>query len=317
MDSGVSARRVAARWLEARPAGELAGVTTHVTLRNQKGLPPDESRASRLPGESPHSTRDQAAPQPPATNPAGKEKHPPTPTGLQGPALSGSGDRVPVRSPGVPGEQYGHPFKGPNPGQRRVGDFYLERFPNTGGGLGRPSPSNPLSRHPDTERVDALPGAELDAGRVENNPGSARVIPSGYGYANRDEAETSAVRVAARLNDILRGLDPGVAKRSKPIKAELKTDRSGLRRYRVKGSSDSYLVTLSSEGDGPWSERDLRVSCTCEFWRWQGPEHWARAGGYLHGKPGGTAAPPDARDPDRKNRVCKHVAAVLAQLKAP
>lgn len=308
------ARKVAARWLNARPAGELAGVVTHVTLRNQQGLPPDESRSSRLPGESPHPTRDQAAPQPPSTNPAGKEKHPPNPKGLQGPALSSSGDRVPVRSPGVPGDQYGHPFKGSDPGQRRVGDFYLERFPNTGGGLGRPSPSNPLSRHPDTERVEALPGADLDFGRVENNPGSARVIPSGYGYTNRDEAEPSAVRVAARREEILRGLDSGVKKRSGPLKPVLKVDRPELRRYQVKGSSDSYLVTVSSAGEGPWAARDLRVACTCEFWRWQGPEHWARAGGYLHGKPGGTAAPPEARDPDRKNRVCKHVAAVLAAL---
>lgn len=304
--------RVAARWLRAKPAGDLAGVQTYTTERHQKGIPPSSDPGSRLPGDSPRSTRDQAAPQPPSTNEEGKVQHPPAPTGFQGPGPSGSGVKVPVRTLGKPGDQYGHPFKGNNPGQRRTGDFYLERFPNTGGEPGRPSQYNPLSRHPDTEHRDHPPAQSLDGGRVDNNPGSARVVPSGHGFVNR---EASALRVAARYEVIVRGLDPGITRRSGPLKPQLKVDRPTLRRYVVKGSEDTYTITVASkESDGPWAERDLKLACTCDFWRWQGPEHWARAGGYLYGKPGGTADAPDQRDPEKRHRICKHAAAVLREI---
>jgi hypothetical protein len=43
-----------------------------------------------------------------------------------------------------------------------------------------------------------------------------------------------------------------------------------------------------------------------------GPEHHAKSEGYLDGRPKGTASSPDIKDPERQNRVCKHVAAVLS-----
>jgi len=57
------------------------------------------------------------------------------------------------------------------------------------------------------------------------------------------------------------------------------------------------------------------VSSTCGFWRWQGPEHWAKVGGYLLGNPVGTASNPNAKDPKGENRVCKHVFATLNHIK--
>lgn len=59
---------------------------------------------------------------------------------------------------------------------------------------------------------------------------------------------------------------------------------------------------------------DLLVQCNCSFWQYQGPEHWAKVGGYLFGKPKGTATKPSERDPRGHNRCCKHVYAVLEDL---
>lgn len=59
-------------------------------------------------------------------------------------------------------------------------------------------------------------------------------------------------------------------------------------------------------------ERDpFRVSCSCPFWRWQGPEHWARRFLYLYSDPVGTASVPVIRDPMRRHGMCKHVYALF------
>ena len=63
------------------------------------------------------------------------------------------------------------------------------------------------------------------------------------------------------------------------------------------------------------SKMDLKLSCSCDFWQYQGPEHWAKAGDYLYGKPRGTAAVPDSKDPNGKNRLCKHALATLGLIK--
>ena len=52
---------------------------------------------------------------------------------------------------------------------------------------------------------------------------------------------------------------------------------------------------------------DLKIGCSCDFWKWQGPDHWASRDGYLDRKPRSNGAAPTVRDPQGKNRVCKHV----------
>ena len=58
----------------------------------------------------------------------------------------------------------------------------------------------------------------------------------------------------------------------------------------------------------------FRVNCTCPFWRWQGPEHWARKFLYLYRDPVGTATFPVVRDPKKRHGVCKHVYALFRLL---
>jgi len=64
-------------------------------------------------------------------------------------------------------------------------------------------------------------------------------------------------------------------------------------------------------------ERDpFRVSCSCPFWRWQGPEHWARKFLYIYSNPVGTASVPVIKDPMRKHGICKHVYALFKDIVA-
>jgi hypothetical protein len=60
---------------------------------------------------------------------------------------------------------------------------------------------------------------------------------------------------------------------------------------------------------------DLQITCSCPFWRWQGPEHWGQTEGYLYQRPRGTATFPKIRDPGHEKPVCKHTYAVLQTLK--
>lgn len=124
-------------------------------------------------------------------------------------------------------------------------------------------------------------------------------------------------RVAAKINEILNGLSPKVTSGAKSVTPRLKRadpDRA-IWTYEVPGSKgDSYTVRVKGVPKGvqrSLSKMDVRVSCTCPFFRYQGPEHWAKVGDYLYGKPAGTAARPNQKDPDGGNRVCKHVVAVL------
>jgi putative FmdB family regulatory protein len=60
---------------------------------------------------------------------------------------------------------------------------------------------------------------------------------------------------------------------------------------------------------------DVQFTCSCPFWRWQGPEHWGKEHGYQLGKPRGTATFPKVRDPQKQKGCCKHVFSVMQVLK--
>jgi len=92
----------------------------------------------------------------------------------------------------------------------------------------------------------------------------------------------------------------------------------GLTSYDKKGKVFTFSVT---GGKAPRTVQaflsnidQVALSCNCPFWRWNGPEFHAKSEDYMLGKPFGTAAPPDVRDPDRKYFLCKHAYAVLKRL---
>jgi len=207
------------------------------------------------------------------------------------------------------------------PSPERVATFYRETFrpgrnmdPGPGPqDLGEPSPVNPELPYYDTDRNKRKPGEVMNnIYPTDNNPGSAKVIPEGHDFANR-----MAVRVAARLADIVNGLDPGIRSRSQKVAPKLtRSDQANLiYRFIVPGSKgEKYTVRVQGapiKGSRTLSKMDLHLTCSCDFWRFQGPEHWAKVGDYLLGKPRGTAVNPTVKDPKSRNRICKHALAVL------
>jgi hypothetical protein len=133
-------------------------------------------------------------------------------------------------------------------------------------------------------------------------------------------SEPGMVRTAAKLGEILQGISPDVQSKASKCAVKLKrADRANLRwLFMVDAGNGPKVVKLKAYRKGTvtkLSKMELKVTCSCPAWQWRGPEHHAQQGGYLDGKPRGTAATPTIRDPRNHNRVCKHVAAVLFMVK--
>lgn len=130
---------------------------------------------------------------------------------------------------------------------------------------------------------------------------------------------THKVKLAARISDILAACDQALWDKAKQVRVKLKRvdARNAMWHFAVKGSKDDYLVRVQAKRQG--NVRDMRkvdvlVACSCPFWQFQGPEHWAKESGYLYGKPTGTASRPNEKDPGHKHGACKHVLAVFEHI---
>jgi SWIM zinc finger len=138
--------------------------------------------------------------------------------------------------------------------------------------------------------------------------------------------DLTAARVAATAEQILSGLNPKFVSRSRDVQVTLRrADRKNLRWIFSARGNKVYAVkvraTRPRKNTTKFSKMDVEVSCSCPAWQWQGPEFHSTHGRspaptgaaeYQLGPLMGTASPPNIRDPERQNFVCKHVAAVLA-----
>jgi hypothetical protein len=188
-------------------------------------------------------------------------------------------------------------------------------------GLAGPESLGDLEQ-PDEEHNDRTPGHKLDIREFDGGGGSAKVIPSGHDFANKEAfGQPSAIRVAKRLAEMLDETSKAVLDRSVSIHPRGKRfdPKNSMFTFSVPGSSgNTYVVKIKVLRKGnvtKVTKMDLRVSCSCDFWRWQGPEHWAKVEDYLYGKPRGTASKPDQKDPSGHHRLCKHVASCLNSIK--
>ena len=125
------------------------------------------------------------------------------------------------------------------------------------------------------------------------------------------------VRLAARLDEVLDGLNEKVEHRAKACSVNLKrVDRKNLRwLFAVDCGNGTKAVKLHADRVGnvvKLTKMHVSMSCSCKAWRWLGSEHHSKREDYLDGRPRGTATPPLIKDPEMKNRVCKHVMAVLS-----
>ena len=123
----------------------------------------------------------------------------------------------------------------------------------------------------------------------------------------------------AKSPEILAKTSQDIKDRSHSRPAKLsKVDRTnGIWNYQVPGKNATYLVRvkLSDPNVKHFDESDILITCNCPFFRWQGPEHWAKLDKYLYQNPVGTASKPVVRDPEGVKKICKHCVSALALAK--
>ena len=120
-------------------------------------------------------------------------------------------------------------------------------------------------------------------------------------------------RNSAKLRKILKGLDPQVKERAKSRRVVVEGYKEKIRLQPVQFTVGDHEVTLKAKGSQAGNP-DLFISCSCEYWKYYGPEHHAKRGGYLYGTPRGTAQKPVIRDPKGTHKLCVHAYAVLRDL---
>jgi len=164
--------------------------------------------------------------------------------------------------------------------------------------------------------------------RDQMNPATSTVIPDQMKqtlyeqltYPKAAERVAARFKSAATMADIMRNTGPDVIKRARsvPLQAKRFSPTKGFWTFAARGSTgETYTVRIKgvrkSQAEKKLSTVSVKVSCTCDFFRWQGPEHWAKRNGFLYGRPRGTASTPDVKDPKGRHWVCKHIAAALNQ----
>jgi len=175
------------------------------------------------------------------------------------------------------------------------------------GGLGESSTSKTKYPYRDGIPNTKSASAELVVGLWELSQVPERHFPGGV------------IKVALRLGPIAEGLNPKYIERAQKCSVSTRrTDTKNLRWFfSVNCGNGPKVVKIKAFRKGnitKISKMDLDVKCSCPAWRWQGPEYHAKTEEYIDGKPRGTASVPVVRDPTGINRVCKHVASVLAHI---
>jgi hypothetical protein len=210
-----------------------------------------------------------------------------------------------------------------NPGSPRKDPFTQE-----GESLRAPNLTDKQQFGLDWEVEPRAPGGSYPIKTI-NNPGSGsgKVIPMWGDFVNNTQAIPDArqdryltnnnfdVKVAATMADILANVDPQIAQRAKLRPPKLV--RTNAKDASWTFNSGQWQVDVRAFKNGSArsiNDLNLKVSCTCPFWRWQGPEHWGASLDYQQGPPRGSAAFPGVRDPKHTHPVCKHVYSVLQEL---
>jgi hypothetical protein len=152
-------------------------------------------------------------------------------------------------------------------------------------------------------------------------PGSAKVIPTfNTDLVNHQDNREWGQRLAMVIADIESRAEGSIHDKARglPVKLKRVNRKNAILTYQVQGGSGVYTVKVKIPRKGNLRDPkklDVWLACSCPFWQWQGPEHHAKINNYLYGKPRGTASKPVIRDPGNKHGVCKHVLAVLWDVK--
>lgn len=178
-------------------------------------------------------------------------------------------------------------------------------------GLGKPDPPTKTQYPYRDDKPNAHNAAFVaELWKLEGARSIVLAASSKYGiYELTKEAST--------IGDILEGLDAKFQARSRRCSATLKrADLGNLRWiFAVNCGNGPKAVKIRALPRGrnlQFANLDLELSCSCKAWQWLGPEFHAKGEQYMLGPQVGTASTPNIKDPERDNRVCKHVAAALS-----
>ena len=150
--------------------------------------------------------------------------------------------------------------------------------------------------------------------RLENSP-------SVYYYDYPDHNNRSAKSLA----DLMRDTSRFSIKRAPNTRVkQLRFDPVGRRYvFKVNGfetwsDSRGHQVVVELGRDPKVKDiraLEVKVSCSCPFWKYYGPDYNSHSEKYLEGDPYSNLKFPSERDPNRKNKLCKHVFAVGEQIR--
>jgi hypothetical protein len=226
-------------------------------------------------------------------------------------------------------KQKGESLRAPDLSSKKQKGLKWELSPPASGGLDYPqvttmNPTDgsgkvmPMSWYTDSvNNTQALPDSRQDRYERNNNfevkQATAQFIHElcnpEFGVGERGEF---GVRKAMTVGEILKRCDKKIKQRAK--KRIPKLSRIDTKNWIWHWKSGEHTVRVQAFKRGNASnfpKLNLRVSCSCPFWRWWGPEHWGTKSDYQKGKLQGTAAYPKIRDPARWRPVCKHAYGVL------
>ncbi len=177
--------------------------------------------------------------------------------------------------------------------------------------------TDPTQETPRADRSyprDDLPAQTLDVSPAKGQTGPFRAQPSmNYDRGELADRHKHNRTAALRISDIDRSLSKAVRERSMSYTPSLiKKDGN---QYRFKTGKWEQFLRFSGRETNVLSKKLASMRCTCPFYQWQGPEHWAMEGTYQLGPLQGTAAYPGIRDPDGIHPVCKHLAAVFRYIR--
>lgn len=237
-----------------------------------------------------------------------------------------------------PKKQKGESLRAPDLDRKPQKGLKWELEPPASGGLDYPqvttmNPTDgsgkvlPMSYYTDiVNNTQAIPDGRQDRYLHNNNfevkqatrtfihelchPGFGREVRGSSG------PEGDHSRVAMTMGEILKRCDRKIKERAKNRPPKLSRIDTKNWIWHWKSGDHTVRVQAFKRGNAKnLPKLNLRISCSCPFWRWWGPEHWGTKGDYQKGALRGTGAYPKIRDPAKWRPVCKHAYAVLEKSK--
>jgi len=206
-----------------------------------------------------------------------------------------------------PRKQKGESLRAPDVFERHQKGLFTDPKPPAAGQINTPTTNNPTDGSgkvipmswytQEVNNTQAIPDGRQDRYERNNN---FDVKQGGHG------------RVAFTVAEILKRCDRKIRERSREYTPKLaRTDtKNWVWHWRV-GEHTVKVQAFRRGRAENFTKLNLRVACSCPFWRWWGPEHWGTKSDYQRGPLQGTGAYPAIRDPARWRPVCKHAYAVL------